>query len=194
MEVQVVIRRRAPLEEEPMMTGTDAPQTPSVTEAPDAADVPDEIVRSIRIAADAQTVFDVVSEPGWFINDGEYREHDVESDGETARVTDPVYGTFEVGIVALEPPHRAVFRWLGGDLGSLEDTPHNVVTFTIEPDGDGDGSADGDGVILTVRETGFASLDEDTAARRRRFEDNSAGWVEELELARLLAQNPGRGR
>lgn len=139
-------------------------------------EVPDEIVRSIRIAADAQTVFDIVSEPGWFINDGEYRKHDIESDGVTARVTDAVYGTFDLGIVALEPPHRAVFRWLGGDVGSLEDTPHNIVTFTIEPSEDG--------VVLTVRETGFATLDADAVDRRRRFEENSTGWVEELALAR----------
>lgn len=33
-------------------------------------DVPDELVRSIYIDADAQTVWSIISEPGWFINDG----------------------------------------------------------------------------------------------------------------------------
>ncbi|MGO1439661.1 MAG: SRPBCC domain-containing protein [Brevibacterium yomogidense] len=158
------------------MTDPDIPQPPDLAEVPDAPDVPDEIVRSIRIAADAQTVFDIVSEPGWFINDGEYREHQVVSDGTTARVTDPVLGQFEVGIVALEPPHRAVFCWLGGDAGSLADAPRNTVTFTVEPSEDG--------VVLTVHETGFASLDADAVDRRRRFEEHSAGWVEELAVAR----------
>ena len=169
------------------MADPDIPQTPDSADVPDALDVPDEIIRSIRIAADAQTVFDIVSEPGWFINDGEYREHQVASDGATARVTDPVLGEFEVGIVALEPPHRAVFCWLGGDAGPLADAPRNTVTFTIEPREDG--------VVLTVRETGFASLDADAVDRRRRFEEHSAGWVEELAVARKqsLARAGHRG-
>lgn len=146
-------------------------------------DVPDEIVRSIRIAADAQTVFDIVSEPGWFINDGTYREHSIDSDGTTARVTDPVHGTFEIGIVELDPPRHAVFRWLGGDAGAIADAPQNIVAFTIEPDDDG--------VVLTVRETGFASLDADAVDRRRRFEENSAGWEEELLVARDRARDRG---
>lgn len=163
------------------MTPSDHPDTPSPVSPPPAAlDVPDEIVRSIRIAADPETVFAIVSEPGWFINDGTHREHTVESDGRTARVTDPVHGTFEIGIVELDAPHRAVFRWLGGDAGTLEDAPQNTVTFTIVPDDDG--------VVLTVTETGFASLDADAVDRRRRFEENSAGWEEELTVARERAR------
>lgn len=147
---------------------------------PGSSDVPDEIVRSIYIAASTDTVFDIVSEPGWFINDGTYREHTIESDGTTARVTDPVHGTFEIEIVELVAPHRAVFRWLGGDSGAVEDTPQNTVTFTIEPIEDG--------VILTVTETGFASLDTDAADRRRRFDENSTGWEKELLVAHERAR------
>ncbi len=143
-------------------------------------DVPDEIVRSIHVEASAETVYDVISEPGWFINDGEYREHEIRRDGATAIVVDPVHGEFQIGTVELDPPRRAVFRWLGGDAGSLEDLPSNTVEFTIEPDGDG--------VLLTVRETGFAGLDEDAAARRARFESNDSGWVEELGVAKTQAE------
>lgn len=139
-------------------------------------DVPDEIVRSIRIEAGAQAVYDLISEPGWFINDGEYREHDITVDGSTATVVDPVHGEFSIGIVELDPPHRAVYRWLGGEAGSLEDHPANTVEFTIEPQGDG--------VELTVRETGFASISADAAQRRRTFEENTKGWVEELAVAK----------
>jgi uncharacterized protein YndB with AHSA1/START domain len=143
-------------------------------------DVPDEVVRSVHVEASAETVFEVISEPGWFINDGEYREHEIRRDGASAIVVDPVHGEFEIGIVELDPPRRAVFRWLGGDAGSLKDFPSNLVEFTIE---DQEG-----GVLLTVRETGFAGLDEDAAARRARFESNDSGWVEELAVAKTQAE------
>jgi uncharacterized protein YndB with AHSA1/START domain len=143
-------------------------------------DVPDEIVRSIRIAASAETVFAIISEPGWFINDGEYREHEITTEGDASRVVDPVHGTFDIGTVELDPPRRAVFRWLGGQAGSLEEFPVNTIEFTIEPEGDG--------VLLSVRETGFSGISADAAERRRRFEDNTQGWVEELAVARSLAE------
>lgn len=143
-------------------------------------DVPDEIVRSIRIEAGAQAVYDLISEPGWFINDGEYREHDITVDGSTATVVDPVHGEFSIGIVELDPPHRAVYRWLGGEAGSLEDHPANTVEFTIEPVGDG--------VELTVRESGFAAIGADAAQRRRTFEANSKGWIEELAVAKARVE------
>jgi uncharacterized protein YndB with AHSA1/START domain len=143
-------------------------------------DVPDEIVRSIRIEASAQAVYDLISEPGWFINDGEYREHDISVDGSTATVVDPVHGEFSIGIVELDPPRRAVYRWLGGEAGSLEDHPANTVEFTIEPVGDG--------VELTVRESGFAAISADAAQRRRTFEENSKGWIEELGVAKARVE------
>ncbi|WP_114856147.1 polyketide cyclase [Brachybacterium sp. YJGR34] len=143
-------------------------------------DVPDEIVRSIHIDADAQTVFGIISEPGWFINDGEYTEHELTVEGEVTHVVDPVHGRFAIGTEVLDPPHRAVFRWLGGQAGELEDFPANTIEFTIE--------ADGEGVLLTVCERGFAGISPDAAVRRERFEDNTAGWTQELDVARRLAE------
>lgn len=155
----------------------------AMTQSPDPVttdDVPDEILRSIRIAASAETVFAIISEPGWFINDGEYREHEVTTDGDVSRVVDPVHGPFEIGTVELDPPRRAVFQWLAGQAGSLEEFPANTIEFTIEPDGEG--------VFLSVRETGFSGISADAAERRRRFEDNTQGWNEELAVARTLAE------
>lgn len=143
-------------------------------------DVPDEIVRSIRIAASAETVYVIISEPGWFINDGQYREHEITTEGGVSRVVDPVHGSFDIGTIELDPPRRAVFRWRGGEVGSLEEFPANTIEFTIEPVGEG--------VLLTVRETGFAGISTDAAERRKRFEDNTQGWLEELGIARTLAE------
>ena len=145
-------------------------------------DVPDEIRRSIHIDADAHAVWEIIAEPGWFINDGSWAEHEITTDGDTARVVDPVHGEFSIRTVALDPPHRAVFQWLGGQAGDVGagDLAANTVEFTVEPDGTG--------VLLTVRETGFAGLHDDAVVRRRRFEENSEGWEIELGLARDRAE------
>lgn len=147
-------------------------------------EVPDEIERSIRIAASPQQVWDVISEPGWFINDGEPRAHEVIRDGDQVRVTDPVHGSFVLRVEVEDPPHRSVVRWLGGDAGEIDERSTNTVEFTITPDPDG--------CVLTVRERGFASLDEDARARRRRYEENTAGWIEELALAQRVAEGTAR--
>lgn len=144
-------------------------------------DVPDEIVRSIHINATAQRVWDIVSEPGWFINNGTSTPHEISEINGTFHIVDPNYGAFSVGVDALEPPHRAVFRWLGGLGGSLEDFPNNTVEFTIQPDGDG--------VLLTVRESGFSRISDDAATRRTEYENNTEGWKVELDLARSLAES-----
>lgn len=144
-------------------------------------DVPDEILQSIHINATAQTVWDIISEPGWFINNGTYTPHEITEDNGAFRVVDPNYGEFTVGVDILEPPYRAVFRWLGGLGGSLEDFPNNTVEFTIE--------SDGDGVLLTVRESGFSRISDDAVTRRTEYENNSEGWTVELDLARTLAES-----
>lgn len=165
------------------MTGP-AASDPTAPTALTTEDVPDEIVRSIAIAAPAERVFGLVSEPGWFINDGARREHELtDLGGGRTRVLDPVHGAFVIETVTLEAPHRAVFRWLGGEgegeAGDAE-SASTTVEFTISPHGDG--------VELTVRESGFASLPGDAATRRRRFEENTDGWIEELGVARAVCE------
>lgn len=146
--------------------------------------VPDEIKRSIRIRATAETVFAIVREPGWFINDGEYRKHEVQTAGGISRVKDPVHGTFSLSATVHEPPNTVGFRWLGGGIGKISDAANSIV-FTIDPVG----SARSDEVRLTVRERGFARLGEDVAVRRKNYEENSQGWDQQLELARDLAES-----
>lgn len=151
---------------------------------PGTGDVPDEIVRSIHIAATAETVFAFIQEPGWFINDGEYRPHEITRDGPVTRVVDPVHGSFQIATEVREPPHRIVFRWLAGGMGEIADAPNNTVEFSLRAEG----PTKADGVKLTVRERGFARLSLDADVRRRNFEENSRGWEEQLEVARTLAE------
>lgn len=151
---------------------------------PATGEVPDEIVRSVHIAATAETVFGIIQEPGWFINDGEYREHEITRDGPVTRIVDPVHGSFQIAVEVHEAPNRVAFRWLAGGIGEIADAPNNTVEFIIDPAG----PTKADGVQLTVRERGFARLSLDADVRRRNYEENSQGWEEELEVARGLAE------
>ncbi len=137
----------------------------------------DRIEQEIVINAPAQRVWELVSEPGWFINDQQITPHDIDRDGDSgsaiAVVTDPVHGRFAFGIVTLDEPHYAAFRWyLDAD---AVDGPSTLVEFWLTP-------ADS-GVKLRVVESGFAALDEPEADRRSRFDDHSQGWPLELGLA-----------
>ncbi|HEX7352647.1 polyketide cyclase [Brachybacterium sp.] len=150
--------------------------------------VPDEIVRSVLIHANAERVFAIVREPGWFINDGEYREHTITRNGPLTEVVDPVHGRFQLSIEAHEPPNRIFFRWLGGGLGEISDAPNNTVEFVIDPAG----TAKRNLVRLTVRERGFAKLGLDESVRRRNYEENLYGWEQQLGVARELAEGGPR--
>ncbi|MBU9766503.1 ATPase [Mycobacterium sp. TNTM28] len=133
----------------------------------------DRIEREITIDAPAQRVWDLVSEPGWYINDEQITEHRIDRDGDVAIVTDPTHGRFALRTVTLDAPRYAAFRWhIDAD---DPDSSSTLVEFWITPTSSG--------VVLRVVESGFASLAEPEADRRSRFDDHSDGWALELGLA-----------
>ena len=140
-------------------------------------DATDRIERSIDIAADPHRVWELVSEPGWWINDGRIVEHRIEQDGNVSVVHDPVHGAFPIRTERLEPPHYAAFRWLALDEdGRAVDRQSSLVEFFVEERPGG--------VQLRVVESGLDALDISEQQRRAMLEDNTAGWEEELAAAR----------
>ncbi len=126
----------------------------------------DSVERSILIEAGVPRVWDLVTRPGWWINDGEITDHRVERDGDVSRVTDPVCGEFEIRTVKLEPRSYAAFRWNSHG-------PATLVEFWLTDHGDGT-------VTVRVVESGF-----ETEENRR---ENDKGWLQELgALRRALA-------
>lgn len=146
--------------------------TPAQTELLEL-DVPDTIEQSVRIAAPAERVWELVSEPGWFANADALTPHRLERDGDLTTVHDPAHGPFAFRTVALEPPTYAAFRWLAdaADPGGAS----TLVEFTLTP-------YDG-GVELRVVESGFATLPGDARKRRAVYDENVDGWETELRLA-----------
>ena len=139
------------------------------------ADLTDSIERQIDIDAPAQRVWELVSEPGWYINDGEVVEHRIERDGDVDIVHDPVHGAFRFRTVDLDPPRYAAFRWLSDQPGPDDGEAGTLVEFWVDERPAG--------VTLRVVESGFASLGGTDEDRRRRVAENTEGWETELAAA-----------
>lgn len=135
----------------------------------------DRIERQITIDAPAARVWELVAEPGWYINDHTITEHRLERDGDLTVVHDPVHGAFLFRTVALDKPHYAAFRWLADSTDP--DSPSTLVEFRVDAVSDSS-------TVLHVTETGFESLPGDAAERRAKYEGNVEGWTIELDLAR----------
>lgn len=140
--------------------------------------IPDDIEREILIDAPVERVWDLVSEPGWFINAGEIREHTLRPHPERENVTivtDPEYGDFTIETVASTPPESITFRWLGGAGDAGRAVVHTQVVFTL--------AADGPGTRLRVVESGWSAV-EPTERVASEFRENTEGWEAELAAAK----------
>lgn len=126
--------------------------------------------------------WDFVAVPGWFVNQGELREHVVTA-LEPGRhlVQDPDFGNFVFEEVEVHPPTAYVVR--GSHTSGATDAPTTTVTFRLREAPD---APSGTEVVIT--ETGFAGLGLDAAATRASIEENVRAWLLELRLAaRALA-------
>lgn len=136
------------------------------------------IERQIEISAPIDRVWALVSEPGWWINEGDIRPHRIEPREGHVVVHDEKHGAFPIETIELREPTYASFRWL-----AAEDAEHSaehiptVVEFTLEPTDAG--------VIVRVVETGFAENGDVTHELRvTAHRDNTEGWEIELGAAR----------
>lgn len=135
--------------------------------------VQDRIERDIAIDAPIDRVWQLVSEPGWWINDGQITEHRIERHDDLAVVHDRTHGEWRIRTVRTDPPRYVSFRW---DLDASGESDGLLVEFFIDERPGG--------VTLRVVESGFAGLDLPAEERRAQFEDNTSGWETELAAAR----------
>lgn len=130
--------------------------------------VPDEVRRTIEIRAPRDRVWAALTEPEqllrWFPT--ERAEVDLRPGGEAAFVWDE--GADEAVVEVVEPPGRFVFRWRPAGT----ERPYTTVSFRLD-------EIDGSTTRLTLVETGFASLAEQT--REQSQAGNDEGWRKELE-------------
>lgn len=151
--------------------------------------VSDTIERDIFIAAPVEKVWELVSVPGWWINDGTLDLGSVERlADDRAVVHHPDEGDFLVERLAADPPRTVTFRWQvsGAEVrrpeAAADQLLYTRVTFTLTPEPGG--------TRLAVTESGFATAVMEEKARRRAHADNSEGWEIELDAARACLEVP----
>jgi uncharacterized protein YndB with AHSA1/START domain len=140
----------------------------------------DAIEREIFIRADIDRVWSLVSKAGFWVGDDLHFDADAR-EGETVVIDAGTHGRFPVRVDRFESPRYAAYRWASGFPGA-EPTVANstLVEFTlVEQDG---------GVLLRVKESGFATLAGAPAFRDARRDDNVAGWAAQLERLRRAAE------
>jgi uncharacterized protein YndB with AHSA1/START domain len=156
-----------------------------------SSNVSDTIERDIFIAAPVEKVWELVSVPGWWINDGTLDLDSVERlADDRAVVHSSDAGDLLVERLAADAPRSATFRWLvsGAEVrrpdAAADQFLYTRVTFTL--------TAESGGTRLAVTERGFATATMEQTARRRAYADNSEGWEIELDAARAyLEAAPG---
>jgi uncharacterized protein YndB with AHSA1/START domain len=91
------------------------------------------------------------------------------------------HGDFPVRVEKVEPPTYLAYRWASAFPGEeLREDNSTLVEFTLSPEGDK--------TRLRVVESGFAALAGSDAFRGKAVEDNSGGWVEELDALKSRAE------
>jgi len=138
--------------------------------------IQDAITREIEINAPLAIVWELVSQPGWWINDGAIVDNTIEERNGVWHVTNTTHGTFPLLVEGSREPTYVAFRWAPWDERSVA-AGNTLVEFFIEGDSDGP-------VTVRVVESGFASIQRDAAAIADTYRENESGWEEELGALR----------
>jgi uncharacterized protein YndB with AHSA1/START domain len=132
----------------------------------------DRIEQTITIDASLDRVWELVSEPGWWVPATLVTPIDHTPGHQVVRESEK-WGRFPVEIVRVDPKTYAAFRWASQDPGAeLAAGNTTLVEFRVEPGPDA--------VKVTVVESGFSALNVPAEVREQAWKDNSGGWALEL--------------
>jgi uncharacterized protein YndB with AHSA1/START domain len=133
----------------------------------------DVIEQEISISASLDRVWDLVTEPGWWVPTDAPVALDRTPGSTTVRASEE-YGSYPVQVVELRPRTYAAFRW-ASQFPNTELVPgHSTLVefFVSEAAGT---------VLVKVRESGFAHLDATDEVRQAGVKANTEGWRLELD-------------
>ncbi len=126
------------------------------------------------IAASVEDVWAVVSEPGWWVNDGPVDDHEVTLDDEGIyHVTDPEAGEWLVEKADEDPMDVVAFRWYPIASDELPDEYATRVEISL--------SEEGDSVSVHIEESGLSSVSDDEDEARQMWDDEAGMWTEALD-------------
>ena len=140
----------------------------------------DAIEREIFIEAGIERVWSLVSKTGFWVGDGLRFDVDAK-EGETVALDAGAYGRFPVRVERLDPPRYAAYRWASAFPGVAPTAANSTLVEIILVEWEG-------GVLLRLRESGFASLSGGRDFRTAKRDDNVAGWAMQLERLRLAGE------
>ena len=141
--------------------------------------IPDRISREIVIDAPPHVVWAIVTEPGhvarWFSDEAQI---DLRPGG-AMLLTWHGHGTYRGRVEAVEPPHRFAFRWVRREDDDPGEGTSTLVEITL--------AGEGPRTRLRVIETGFQRLTWAEEDKARYADENSQGWIHELNQLRDYA-------
>ncbi len=135
-----------------------------MTSDADVEDDLDRIETDVVVDCDIEAAWALVSEPGWWVNDGPLGDHEVSlGDDGIYRVSDP-----DAGDWLIEKADEDPFRWYPLADDELPDEYATRVEISL--------SEERGGVGIHVEESGLASVSEDEAVARQAYEDAVGMW------------------
>jgi uncharacterized protein YndB with AHSA1/START domain len=135
---------------------------------------------TIELSAPVERVWDLVTEPGWWVPSDVPVDAD-RTPGEVVVRESEKWGRFPVEIVELRPMSYAAFRWASTFPGDELTPGHTtLIEFTVTPTDDG--------VRVAVTESGFSQLDAADELKAQSIESNSGGWTDQLSSLRNHAE------
>jgi uncharacterized protein YndB with AHSA1/START domain len=145
--------------------------------------VTDRIEREIVVAAPAERLWEVLTQPEhigkWF------EGMDVEVDlrpGGSMLLTSHEFGKIHGIVEKVEPPRLFAYRWARHPDTPVTEGTATLVEFTLAPEGDG--------TRVRVVESGFSTTDAVKVDQARHAEANSQGWLQVLgSLRRYVEQH-----
>jgi uncharacterized protein YndB with AHSA1/START domain len=139
----------------------------------------DRIEREIFINASVQTVWELISQPAWWVGDAPGPDK-VQVEGSLV-VADTKYGKFTVLIEQEDSPNYLACRWASSFPGEEpKEGNSTLVEFVLN-------AKDG-GTWLKVVESGFSNLTVSEEEQRKFFKENVHGWKQQLEVLRKRAE------
>ena len=141
----------------------------------------DRIEQQITINAPLDRVWQLVTEPGWWVPSTVVAPRDLTPGHQVVRESEK-WGRFPVEVVRVEPQTYVAFRWASQFPGK-ELSPGNatLVEFAVTPTDDA--------VQVTVTESGFTELDAPDAVREEAWKSNTDGWTEQLRSLQERAES-----
>lgn len=138
----------------------------------------DRIDLCIDATTELSSAWNLVSEPGWFINEGELVEHEVTWDDDIATVVDRDHGAFRFRREATDGSGYMADRGIDAEGEGIR-----LVEFWIRENGSA--------VTIRVVESGFASMPVPVDEQIAQHEQNTRTWQHQLELARERLEAEG---